>query len=167
MTDPDHTSLTPYQRLQLGLNPRILVGFAVGVFLLLAILTGLLIWVAFLPGQMLATRFIYLTLASMCFVIPFRIMTISVRRRWTTGRWVPSIEERLESQTNAAERSLPSRSSPLIAFMYLIVSAVGMVVAMRGKFDAWNYGFVIVWLVFSAHSMWQLYRESRKALSGK
>ena len=64
-------------------------------------------------------------------------------------------------------RSMPTWLSPLMASMYLIVAAVGLVVAIRGKFDPWNYGFVIVWLVFSAQSMWQMFRESRKAAPGK
>src|ERR1019366_2881202 len=163
MVDLNHSSLTPYQRLQLGLNPRIVIGFAVGVFLLLAIPTGLLIWYAFLPRQILATRFIYLTLAALCFVIPFRIAAIAVQRRWTTGSWLPSIEERMELRDNVDGRSLPTWLSPLIAFMYLIVAAVGLVVAIRGKFDPWNYGFVVVWLLFSVQSMWPTVRESRKA----
>lgn len=58
MIDLNHSSLTPYQRLQLGMNPRIVAGFAVGLFLLLAIPAGVMVWYAFLPEQMLATRFI-------------------------------------------------------------------------------------------------------------
>lgn len=167
VVDFNPSSLTPYQRLQLGMNPRTVIGFAVGVFVVMAVPAGLLVWYAFLPGQALATRFIYLTLASVGFVIPFRIAGIAVRRRWTTGSWIPSVEERMELRGKYDARSLPTWLSPLMASMYLIVAAVGLVVAIRGKFDPWNYGFVIVWLVFSAQSMWQMFRESRKAAPGK
>jgi hypothetical protein len=167
MVDLNHGSLTPYQRLQLGMNPRGVVGFAVGVFLALAIPAGLMVWYAFRPGQVVATRFIYLALASLGFAIPFRIAAIAFRRRWTTGSWFPSVEERMELRGNTDGRPLPSSISPLIVFMYLIVAADGLVVAIRGKFDPWNYGFVIVWLLFSGHSMWQMLGESRKAASGQ
>lgn len=71
----------------------------------------------------------------------------------------------MELRASDGERSGPTWLSPLLAFMYLIVAAVSLVVAMRGKFDPWNYGFVFVWLAFSIQSLWQMFRESRKAAS--
>ena len=103
----------------------------------------------------------------MGFAIPFRIAGIAVLRRWTTGRWIPSVEERMELQGHTDGRPTPTWLSPLIAVVYLIVAGVGFAVAIRGKFDPWNYGFVIVWLIFSGQSMLQMVRESRKTPAGE
>jgi len=57
--------------------------------------------------------------------------------------------------------------SPILIVMYLAVAAVALVVALRGPFDAWNYGFVVVWVLLALQSIWQMVRESRKANSTK
>ncbi len=167
MVDPTHNSLTPYQRLQVGLNQRIIVGFTVGIFLFLVIPAGMLIWYASKPQQVPMTRVIFLLLAAVCLMLPVRIAAISVRRKLAAGNWSPTLEERLELRSQSAEPDSMTWVSPVLVVMYLVVAAVALVVALRGPFDVWNYGFVVVWLLLALQSIWQMYRESGKTTSAR
>ena len=167
MADIAQTPLTPYQRLQVGLNPRVVIILTAAILLLPGAAAVLLVWFAVRPQQVMAARFIYLTLASLCLVVPFRLASIGIRRKWTTGSWAPSLDERLNLRGRQAGRAFPTSISPLMAIMYLSVAAVALAVALRDRFDPWNYGFVVIWLIFSVQSIWQLIRESRRSPFGK
>ena len=167
MVDPVENPLTPYQRLQLGLNQRIVVGFTIGLFLFMVIPAGMLIWFASKPQQPPITRVIFLLLSAVCLMLPVRIAAISVRRKLATGNWSPTLEERLELRSHAGQQGGVPWISPILIVMYLAVAAVALVVALRGPFDAWNYGFVVVWVLLALQSIWQMVRESRKANSTK
>jgi MFS family permease len=153
--------LTPYERFQKGPSRRAMVILFVGNFLFLIVPGVFSLWYSIFEAQTILERALFLALAVVALAIPILLVGGLCRRKWKTGRWMPTPEERMELRAKSAGKTLPKWLNPVMAATYILVIAVGVISAVRKPFDVWNYIFLPVWITLAAQLFWQMRRDRR------
>jgi hypothetical protein len=112
-------------------------------------------------------RSLTLLLAATLLFLPVRTVWVSVRRKWKTGRWSPSTEERLEIRAKWATGPDPFQHPAMnIAITIAMVVLAGVSIwselhdfSREGRFQL----MPIITIGFSSFAIWSLYRKQKPA----
>lgn len=163
MPEPTQNQPTPYERFQRGPSRRAMMGLFVGCFVFLVVPGVFSLWYSIFEAQTIRERVLLLALAAVALAIPFLLVGGSCRRKWKTGRWMATPEERMELRARSAGKTFPKWLNPAMAVTYSLVTVAVAVAAMRKPFDIWNYAFLPLWIAFAVQSFWQMSHDRLKA----
>jgi hypothetical protein len=141
------------------------------------------LWFAFRPGLDLPVR-LAMTLVGMGTLgLPASIACIVLHRRWKTGHWLASNEERMRLIARSSVKKgrpawlryvpswlrigsrNPSGVSLVVAVVWILAAGVYVVQAYRHGFDAWDTFFAAWWVMLASLWIWHLLRKP-KAVAG-
>jgi hypothetical protein len=162
MAEITQNSPTSYECLRKKPKTGLVVALVVIVVLFLLLPGVFSLCFAIFADLNLAGRLLFLALAAVCLFMPAWAAWMACYRRWTTGSWGPSPEERMRWRANAAQ----ARISPLIKFglpaLNVGVAAVYVFVVVRRPRDLFWDALAALWIVVAVQAVWQLYRQCRK-----
>jgi hypothetical protein len=165
MPEPTENSLSPDERLQRRrTNPRVVAAMLVALFVFLIIPGVISIWYAFSPGLTVASRLLFLALAACSLFLPVWAAWVSCHRKWKTGSWRPSPEERRQLRAKSATKKFPTWVDPVIAASNVFLAAVYVFLAVHDDSVLW-YALSALWIVIALQSLWRFYRKFQKPTS--
>jgi hypothetical protein len=125
---------------------------------------------AFCPGLTPPMRSMSLLVAALLLFLPVRAARVSIARKWRTGRWTISPEERSQRRANYATRRNPAwfKSTMTIldattALIWISLLTLCAVQVLHHHQSAWS----LYPVSFATWSLWQLYRKLKRQSAAK
>jgi hypothetical protein len=123
------------------------------------------IWTAFSPGQAMPVRWINLLFAALLLFLPVSAAWILLRRKWRTGHWMPSPEERMQQLAKYAAKHPQFHASwlkPVLTPIWLAIIALWITREIYPRPQHAQHGWLHLpmdlWLLMAALNLWLLYR---------
>jgi hypothetical protein len=173
-------ALSPMPRRRFGrLAIFLMVAFclmflAIGVFSLCG---------AFSPDMAIGSRLLFLVAAALTLWLPARIVWLTIHRKWTTGQWGPTEEERqrnrlkwINPKTPSWVRFVPpflrSNAGPFWLdydrFFLLIWTPLAILwiySVFHHHLRGWDLVTPSIWVILAAQSIWSVVRKAKRAHS--
>jgi hypothetical protein len=137
-----------------------------GIVLFLVLPGTWCIRMAFCPSLTLPWRGISLLFAALFLFLPVRAAWTHVGRKWRTGRWTLSPEERSQRWAKYAARHNPAWFKPTMAFLdaataivWLSLVALWIAKEIYSSLHSGNRSLSPLWLGVAVVNLWLLYRN--------
>jgi hypothetical protein len=121
---------------------------------------------AFCPGQTLPWRGLNLLFAALLLFLPGRTAWVSIARKWRTGRWTISPEERAQRWAKYAARHNPARFKTTMAFLDAAAAIVWSALLAQwiakeiySSLHGGSRSLSPLWLGIIVLNLWFLYRR--------
>jgi hypothetical protein len=159
METPPQDPIRPHHLLPQLSQPRILLILS-GAVIFLVVPAIWFIWTAFASGHALPVRGINLLFAALLLFVPVSAASILLRRKWRTGCWMPSAEERAQRWKEYRSRrpSWPSWYKPTMTLIWLSLPCLWVVKQIYRPTHGWGRGPSDLLLLIAALNLWLLYR---------